>query len=299
VLIPALIKDLKAGRERAGRHLIKTILINIGAPTYPVVMPLLADPSVPFAVPVEVIDKVADASGKEEAGAALTRRARGLNPVPEDLWPPLATLGGKDAAGFLMETVEKGQAPDAERAARALMAMRKTPGVGTFAVRVAVAPNTDPALRELLFQIAEKDKGEDTGKALLALLPGTKEREMRKRIFAATVKAGGEKLILPALESFPPDTRWDPQVVRDDLLAPLSAMPGFETRKPFMRAFDSKSALAKLVGLLGIEKMGFSSDAPKVDKLAKDPAVVRGLPPSDAIGRQATRIAAALRKTGS
>jgi hypothetical protein len=299
VLMPALIKDVKAGRERAGRHLIKSILINIGAPTYPQLRPLLADPSVPFATIVEVIEKVADASGKEEAGASLTKRARGLNPVPEELWTALATLGGKAAAGFMMERVEKGQAPDAERAARALLALRKTPGVGTFAVRVAVAPNTDPALRELLFQIAEKDKGEDTGKALLELLPITKEREMRKRIFAATVKTGGEKLILPALESFPSNTRWDPQVLREDIVAPLSALPGFETRRPFFRGMESKSALAKLVGLLGIEKMGFASDAPKIDKLATDPAVVPGLPPSDAIGRQAKRIAAALRKTGS
>jgi hypothetical protein len=290
VLMPALVKDVKAGRERAGRHLIKMILINIGAPSIPLLTPLLADPAVPFATPVEVIDKVAELPAKEEAGAALTRRASGLAEVPEPLWTALATLGGKDAAGFLMAAVEKGTMPDAERAAAALGKLRLTPGVGAFVVRLAAAESTAPSQREQLFQIAEKTGGEEAVKALTALLASTRDRELRKRTFAATVKAGGEKAILPAMEALPLDVCWDAKVLREDFLTPLASLPGFETRRPFFRAMESKSPLARLLGVWGIGQMGFASDAPRVKKLVKDTGTVKCLPASDAVGRQATKM---------
>jgi hypothetical protein len=298
VLLPALVKDVKAGRERAGRHLIKTILISIGAPTIPLLTPLLADPSVPFAIPVEVIDKVADNDAKAKAGAELTRRAKGLAEVPEPLWAALATLGGQEAADFLLAVVEKGTLPDAERAAQAIGKLRRTPGVGTALVRMAAAESTPEALRELLFQTAEKEASEDAVKALTALLGTTRDPALRKRVFAAVVKAGREKAILPALEALPLDVRWDPKALREDILAPLTALPGFESRRPFMRGMLSKSPIARLIGIWGIGHMGFSSDADRVAKLSKDTGSVRGLPPSDAVGTQATKVAAELRKKG-
>ncbi len=300
VLLPALVKDARAGRERAGRNLIKTILINIGAPTIPLLTPLLADPSVPFATPVEVMDKVADLPAREEAGNALTRRARALPEVPEPLWPALATLGGKDAAAFLMATVAKAKEPDARRAADALLKLRRTPAVGEFAVRVAPAPETTPEIREILFQVAEKDGSEETGKALVELMGKTHDRELRKRVFAACIKAApGGKLILPALEALPLDLRYDAKVLKEDFLAPLSTRPGFETRRPYFRAMESKSPLARLIGIWGIENMGFSSDAEKLAKLSGDSGTVKGLPASLAVGKEATRAAAALKAKGS
>jgi hypothetical protein len=299
VLLPALVKDARAGRDRAGRNLIKTILINVGAPTIPLLTPLLADPSVPFATPVEVIDKVAELPAKEEAGAALTRRARALPQVPEPLWPALATLGGKDAAAFLMAAVEKGQEPDAQRAADALLKLRRTEGVGAFAVRIAPLPATSPAIRETLFQVAEKDGSEETGKALVSLMGQTHDRELRKRAFAACIKsAPGGKLIRPALEAMPLDQRYDAKVLKEDILAPLTTRPGFETRQPYFRSMDSKSPLARLIAIWGIEAMGFSSDAEKLNKLFTDTGTVKGLPAGMSVGKEATRAAAALKSKG-
>jgi hypothetical protein len=300
VLLPALIKDVRAGRERAGRSLIKNILIDIGAPVVPLLTPLLQDPAVPFATPVEVIDKVGDLPAKEAAASALTRRARGLPVMPEGLWPALATLGGKDAADFLGKAVEKGTMPDAELAAKALLSLRRTPGVGPFAVRMAEAESTADSVRELMFQVAEKDGGEETGKALVALFGSaraSKNRPLRKRTFAALLKTPPNgKQILPALEALPLSYRWDPQELRDDILDVLAARPGFETRRPYMQALESKSPIARLVGVLGLEKMGFYEDFKKVEKLVADPGTVKGLPASSGVGAQARRVTAALRK---
>ena len=41
--------------------------------------------------------------------------------------------------------------------------------------------------------------------------------------------------------------------------------------------------------------VAFESDAANIEKLAKDQGAVKGLPPDDRVGRQATRVAAALR----
>ena len=267
----------------------------------PLLTPLLEDPAVPFATPVEVIAKVAEPPAKEAAAAALGRRAQRLSEVPEALWPALATLGGKDAVDFLGKVVEKGTMPDAERAANALLKFRRTPGLGLFAVRLAEAEATAEPLRELMFQVAEKDGSEETRKALVALLGSTrarKDRALRTRTLAATFKAAPDgQLILAALEALPLDYRFDPKEFRDEILAPMIARPGVETRRPFFRALESKSPIARLVAVVGLETMGFYEDAERLDKLAKDPGTVRGLPADEGgVGPQARRAAAALRK---
>jgi hypothetical protein len=75
----------------------------------------------------------------------------------------------------------------------------------------------------------------------------------------------------------------------------LTTRPGFETRRPYFRAMKSKSPLARLIGIWGIENMGFSSDAEKVAELAGDTGTVKGLPASMSVGREATRAVAALK----
>jgi hypothetical protein len=300
-LLPALIKDVRAGRERAGRSLIKTILIDIGTPTIPLLTPLLEDPAVPLATPVEVIDKVADVPAKETAAAALVRRAQALQQIPEALWAALPTLGGKQAAEFLQKAVEKGTEPDAERAANALIKMRRVPGIGLWATRLIEAESTAEPLRELLFQVAEKDGSEETGKALVAMFGSDrarKDRAFRKRSLEAIFKSAPDgKLILPALEALPLDYRFDPKEWEDEIVGPISARPGFETRRPFFRALKSKSPIARLVAVLGLEKMGFYEDADRIAELSNDRGAVRGLPAGEAIGPQARRATAALRKT--
>ena len=126
-----------------------------------------------------------------------------------------------------------------------------------------------------------------------------KDRALRTRTLAAIFKAAPDgKLILPALEAFPLDYRFEPQEFRDEILTPLITRPGFETRRPFFRALESKSPIARLIAVLGLERMGFHEDGERIVKLAKDPGAVKGLPASEGgVGPQARRAAAALRKT--
>jgi hypothetical protein len=127
----------------------------------------------------------------------------------------------------------------------------------------------------------------------------TLDPPIRYRAFRAVLKAAGGAVIPEALAAIPRSVRFRSQEVRAELVAPISAMPGMDTRGPLFKSMESPVPLARLVALLALEKMGFASDAVHVAKLEKDTGRVPGLPPEDQVGRQATRIAAVLRKTAS
>ena len=300
VLYPALVADARAGRERVGRYALLDMLVGIGAPTVPLLLPLLADPAVPFATPVAVIDKVGDGAAHEKGGDALVVRAKQQDPIPEPLWPALATLAGKQVSAFLIATVEQGHGPDVARAATAMAKMPpRTPGLSAFAVGKAADPRTPDDLRAQMFAVAEREHGEESRKALLALIADTKnDSKIRDRAFQAVVKASGGQVILEALEAFPPHARLTSAELRSEIVAPLSAMPGMDTRGPLFKAMQSKSPLARLVAILVLEKMGFKSDAGPLGKLVKDPGTVPGLAPEDQVGRAAVRAIATLTKSG-
>jgi hypothetical protein len=298
-LYPALLDDVRAGRARAGRYSVLDMLVGIGQPVIPLLLPLLEDPAVPFATMVEAIDKIGDAAAKEKAGDALVIRAGKLKPVPETIWPALATLGGKKAGDFLIAAVERGAAPDVDRAAAAMEKIpARTPGLSAFAVKTAGAAATPGPLREQMFVVAERNGSEDNRKALIALIGSTSDTAIRDRAFRAVVKAAGGPAILEALEAWPPRVRLTAAEVREQIVAPLSAMPGMDTRGPLFKAMDSKSPLAKLVSILVLEKMGFKSDAEALNKkMGKDTSAVPGLGPDDRIDRAVARATATLKKS--
>ena len=299
VLLPALVADLKAGRARVGRRELREILVTIGSPVIPLLPPLLEDPNVPFATAVEVMEKIGDEAARTAGGAALVRRAKKVTMMPDPLWDALATLGGPDVAQFLIDSVDKQAPPSAERAAVAMAKLPPDPKVAVFAVHRAGLANTPASLRERLFEVAEKNRSEECRKELLRLIASSLDSTIRYRAFRAVLKAGGGAVIPDALATFPRSARFSASEVRSELVAPIAAMPGFDTRGPLFKAFESPAPLARLVALLAIEKMGFASDATHVAKLEKDNGTVKGLPAEDRVGRQAARIAAALRKTAS
>jgi len=296
VLFPALTEALRKGQGGAPDSRTRDILNGIGAEAVGLVMPLLQDPEVPLEVPIAVIEKVGKIEDQENAGRALVARAKQISDIPEDLWPALAKMGGKDAAAFLMTTVDEGSARDAERAAAAMATMRRTPDVASFAVKKAGSATTDPALRESLFAVAEAQKNKEAQDALLALIGRSLDAEVRHRAFAAVLKAGGGERLLEALEAFPRSARYEAETFRQNIVEPVRKMPGFDTRGPLFKAMDSKSALARLVAVLVIGEMGFPSDAQHLAKLEKDKGTVPGLPPADRVGRQASRMVDALEK---
>jgi hypothetical protein len=301
VLFPALVADVRAGRERAGRLAVKDMLVGIGPPIVQSLLPLLEDPAVPFASIVEVMDKVGDTDTKDRAGAALVTRAGKLPSLPETLPPAMNTLGGQAPADFLMKVVDGSNPTDAERAAAALAKLYRAKGVASFAARKAGTPTTAPALRDKLFVVTEESHSDEAKQALLALIRGSLEPATRYRAFRALLKSAGGGGLLEGLEAFPANASYTHDDVHQQIVAPVSAMPGFDTRPPMFKAFESKAPLARLVAVLVIGNMGFESDAANLDKLAKDQGAVKGLPPDDRVGRQATRMAAQLRtkKSGS
>jgi hypothetical protein len=294
-LFPALVDDVRAGRARAGRLAVKDMLIGIGPPILPRLTPLLEDPAVPFETVVEVVDKVGDGEARDRAAAALVARARKLPALPEPLPPALATLGGQAAADYLMGVVDRPDATQAERAAAALVRLRRAKGVAAFAARKAGQPTTAGPLRDRLFEVTEESHGDESRQALLQLIRGSADSAIRYRAFRALLKSAGGGALLDGLEAFPAQASYTGAEVRAQLVDPISAMPGFDTRPPLFKAFESKAPLARLVALLAIEKMGFESDAKQAEKLEKDKGVIKGLPPDDQVARQATRVAAALR----
>ena len=171
-LFPALVADVRAGRARAGRLAVKDMLVGIGPPVLPRLLPLLEDPAVPFPTIVEVIDKVGDVASKDKAGEALVARARKLSVLPETLYAGAGHPGRAGARRLPDVPGRQQQPPDAERAAVALASLRRAKGVAAFAVRKAPTPPPPPPLRDRLFEVAEQSHGEEASEALLAQIRG-------------------------------------------------------------------------------------------------------------------------------
>jgi hypothetical protein len=172
----------------------------------------------------------------------------------------------------------------------------RTEGLSSFAVTKAGNVATPAPLREQLFAVAEQNHGEESRKALLALIGSTLDPTIRDRAFRAILKASGGQAILEALEAYPPRARLTEAQFREQIVAPLSAMPGMDTRGPLFKAFQSKAPLAKLTAILVVGNMGFKSDADPIEKLVKDQGTVPGLPPDMRVGVQAQRMVEKLRK---
>ena len=187
--------------------------------------PLLADPAVPFATPVEVIDKVAELPAKEEAGAALTRRARGPGPSRPSRsgrrWPPWAARTPPTSS---WRRSRRAPCPTPSGRRWRWCKLRQTPGVGTFAVRLAAAASTAPShARAALPDRGEgRRRGDRQGAARPAdqhPRPGAAQADLRR----GRQGADGRRPILPALEALPLDVCWDAKMLREDFLAPLAA----------------------------------------------------------------------------
>lgn len=293
-LMPALERELRAGRAEEGRHSVKEMLIAIGAPALPVAARVLADPQAPFEGAVEVVDKVGDRASKEAGGAALVQRARGGQVPTPAFWQALGTLGGAQAVAFLEEQIEKG-GERAEAAARTLASVRRDRTLLPFALKIAGDHGAPAAVREQMLTLAQGLGGDEARQGLVKMIATEPDPAFRFRIYEAAVK-GDAKAVLPALEAFPDKAVYDPAALREHLVAPLAGM-GWPAREGIFKALQSKSPLARLTAVWALEKVGFESDAAQVAKLSADRGKVKGVTPT--IGTEATRIAAGLKKPAS
>jgi hypothetical protein len=298
-LLPALEQDVRAGRERAGRYGVKEMFIGLKKDGVPRLLAVLEDPQAPFALPVEVIEKVGDAEARAQGGAALVKRATAADPVPEPLWGAMATLGGKAVVDFLSQRVQGRNPAGSEKAAETMAKLRRTPELLPLALQLAGGPATAPAVREHMFQVVERVGDEAARNGVVALVRSAADNQLRQRAFRAALTIGRGKAIVPALEAVPASVAYTPDELREQLVAPISAMPGLDSREGLFKSLQSPAPIARVVAVLALEKMGFASDAEHLAKLAKDKGVVKGFPRRHTVGTEATRAAAVLRNTKS
>jgi hypothetical protein len=293
-LLPALEQDLRTGHVEGGRHSVKEMLIAIGPAAAPLAGRIVADPKAPFAVAVEVLEKVGDKAAREAAGAALVDRARGGAPAGDPFWQALGTMGGPRVAAFLQEKIEAG-GDQAEPAARTLPKLRRDPALLPFALKVAGNGAARPAVRQEMLGLAQSIGGDEARKGLVGIIGADPDPAFRFGAYEGLVKADA-KAIVPALESFPVKDGYEAAAVREHLVTPLVRM-GWPAREGIFKSLQSPSPLARLTAVWALEKVGFNSDIPALAKLSADKGKVKGIAPT--IGAEATRVAAALKKPGT
>jgi hypothetical protein len=73
---------------------------------------------------------------------------------------------------------------------------------------------------------------------------------------------------------------------------------GQPVRPVLVKALDSKFPLARMTAVLSLESVGKGPDVPALEKVSKDTVVIKGFPAGATIGKEATRVAGALRGKG-
>lgn len=297
-LLPALEKDLRAGRTEGGRYSFKEMVTTIGPAALPLVQRALDDPQAPYATPVEVLLALNDKPAQEKAGAALVARARSTSTVAPELLTAMSRVGGEAVTAYLQQRIEAADPQAAERAADALTRVGRNPALLPFALRVAKNGSASPKVREHMLTLVRNLGTEDARKGLLEALRAEPDPGFRFTIFQAAIDAGGGKAVLAALEALPSDAPYQPGEVKEKVVAPIYGL-GWQAREGIFKALESKSPVARMFAVLVLEKSGLDGDAAPLLKLTKDRGTVKGFPRGQTVGVEANRVAATLKKPAS
>jgi HEAT repeat protein len=302
-LLPALEADLKAGKLKQGRHSIDKMLTAIGSDAGGMLARVLAEPDAAFAQAAELLGKVGDAEAREKGGAALVARAKsdkgkaapknGKN-GEEAMIKALGVIGGPSAVKYLEEKVLGPNKDEAALAVRALQE-RRDPAVLPFAIKVASDPKGDKIVRDEMFGVIESIGGLEAQRGLLGIISSDKEEIVRYRAFESALTAGKNEAIQPALEAFPAAAAYK-KVDVDDLLVKLIEKLGQPARPALVKTLGSSAPLARMTAVMSLEQIGRAPDAPSLEKVSGDSTSVKGFPAGDTIGKEATRVAEALKK---
>jgi hypothetical protein len=292
-LLPALSKELRAGRVAGGRHSIEKILQTQGPAAAPMLLALLEDPAAPYLPVVDLLTKVGDQATRERASEALVRRASGQPTIPPQLWRALGMLGGKAATEFLQNKAEKGHERDAVLASQALQQGPKNPALVPFAMRMAGDQRASKAVRDEMFGLLEYVGTPEAADGAIRVIATDPDPMVRYRAYETAVAIGKEGVVLAALEAFPAAASYKREDVVDFLVKDIQKL-GPPARAALPKVLAGKSVLARMTALLAYEVIGTPADAAEVSKLTSDRASVRGFPPGTSIGREAARIAGIL-----
>lgn len=297
-LITSLQSDLASGHTIAGRHSATVIVKALGAKAAPMLVHVLSSARANIVEVPELLAAVGDDAAKAQGAAALLTTAPDRHPIPPAFWKALGTLGGPQAVTWLKAKVEKGTEEEAVAAARALQ-QRRDPTLTAYAVGLAGNPGVNKSVREEMFGLAELG-GPAAQAGLVRIIATDRDEVVRYRAYEAALAAGGAAAVVPALEAFPSGATYKPDDVKDYLVKDVEKI-GATAREPALAALRSKSPLARMVGVWALEAptIGKAADAGELQKLAADKAAVRGFPPAQSVGREATRVAGVLGKRAS
>jgi HEAT repeat protein len=296
-LLPVLEADLRAGKLRQGRHSVDKMLTAIGAESGAMLVRVLAEPASDYPQAAELLGKVGDETARDKGGAALLARTpKGRLPEKQQaqLMRALGVLGGPTAIKYLEERALGPHREDAANAVRALQE-RRDPAVLPFALKVAADPHADKLIRDEMFGVVENIGGLEAQRGLLGIISSDKEEIVRYRAFESVLAASKVDGIVPALEAFPATVAYK-KVDVDDLLVKLIEKLGQPARPALVKALDSRSPLARMTAVMALEQMGRAADAPALEKIAGDSTSVKGFPPGNTIGKEAARVAEAVKK---
>jgi HEAT repeat protein len=298
-LLPAIEAELRAGKLRQGRHSLDKMLTAVGPDAGAMLARVLAEPQAPVPQAAELLGKVGDEGARDKGAAALAARLpAGKGAAAKDsqaaLLKALGSVGGPTAVKVLEEKALSGNKDDAANAVRAL-GERRDPAVLPFALKVAGDPKADKLIRDEMFGVVEVIGGLEAQKGLLAIISSDKEEIVRYRAFESALSVGKVDGIIPALEAFPVSVPYK-KVDVDDLLVKLIEKLGQPARPALIKALESRTPLARMTAVMTLEQVGRAPDAPALEKLSGDSTAVKGFPTGETIGKEAARVAEAVKK---
>jgi hypothetical protein len=293
-LLPAIAREMRAGRIAGGRYPLDRILIDMGPSAAPTLLAILEEPAAPYPAVIEVLAKTADPETRDKAGAALVRRAAALPEIPTPLWRALGQIGGKSSIQYLENKVEKGHERDAVLAAQALQQGPRSPGLVALAMRVAGNQRASKAVRDEMFGLLEHVASPEASEGAIRIIASDPEPLVRYRAYEVALSVGKADAVVPALEAFPAAMSHKPEDVKDFLVKDIEKLGAATGRPAALLALRSKVALARMTGVLALESLGTAADAGELGKLAGDRAAVKGFPGGRTVGKEASRVAGIL-----
>ena len=297
-LLPAIASDLRTGHLRNGRHSMEKVLTAIGPESGKMLAEVLADPIPSYPLAADLLGKVGDEAARNAGATALIARAQKERtkekPVPPAMWRAIGSIGGPVVTKFLQERVLGSDKDEAAMAVRAL-GQRRDPAALPFALKVAGDTKADKLIRDEMFGVIEGIGGLEARKGLIAIISSDREELVRYRAFEVVLSTSKAAGIIPALDAFPAGAAYK-KVDVDDLLVRLIEKLGAPARPVLVQALESRAPLTRMTAVMALEQVGGAAEAPALVKIAGDSTALKGFPPGETIGKQASRVAEALKK---
>jgi HEAT repeat protein len=71
---------------------------------------------------------------------------------------------------------------------------------------------------------------------------------------------------------------------------------GVSARPVLVQALESRAPLTRMTAVMALEQIGGAAEAPALTRIAGDATALKGFPAGETIGKQASRVAEALKK---